>query len=327
MSAWSVWVLLGGIALADPATHHAWFDKSRRAEAQGRFEEAVQACRASIAAWPSGPRGAACERLTQRLERRRDADGGFAGLIRLHDVRFRHRDADPSTLRDEIRALYSLGSLSPVLRAELEIWLASDALQRLQRPSDALPYTTAAYDRLDQLDQEEPLRRRVVELHALALARLGQLEQAREVEDAIRLPTLAPRPTPVQRVAIEAQRLRLATIAAGVLATGLVLATPLAVATVRARPRAIPLGVLALSVPIGGAGLLSEGWSHGAGAAIPWLWLGATGIHLLSALALIRLASAPPLLRSVARLVALSATLAVGYLALYLTESLAWVGG
>lgn len=317
--------LLCGAAHADPAHHLASSDASRRAESEGRFGEAVASCLAALEAQPDGPRSGSCAARIQRLERRRDADGSFTGSSRLHRVRAGYRDADPDALRSEVRALYGLESLAPVVRAEVELWLASDALHRLERPAEALPYTTAAHDRLAQLDQEEALQRSVVQLHALVLARLGQLQRAEAVEQAIRLPTSAPRPTPVQQVATAQRQRDLAWACAGVLATATTLSLPPALAGLKIRPRPLPLGVIALGVPICGAGLLAEAWARGAGAAIPWLLLGSVGIHLLSAAALSAL-SAAPLLRGVARLVALSATLATGYLALYLTGTLGWVG-
>jgi hypothetical protein len=323
------WMLLGALAwAAPPATpadaHLDLFREARDAETELRFDDAVQACAEALEVLPDGPRAPTCERRLSFLEARRDADGSFASWTLLQDVRGRARTEDRSLLRDELRRVYGREAVSEVVRAELEVWLARDALDRLDDPTQALPYTRSMYAEVDRLD-EPRLRQQAVQLHATTLARLGRVDEAHAVEQDIRIPSTAPRPTPVQQVVRNRWQAAAAVGCALVVGVFVLVGLPLSWRGWSARPRPLPTGVIAIGVGTGGAGLLAAGWATGAGSAVPWMLAAFLAIHLVSAGALHAWRRWPPG-RAGLRVLAAAATLATGYLALYGTGTLSWVG-
>lgn len=320
--------LLLALTLAGPAQepgdavarHRALAAQATAAERAGDAATAVAACTAALELLPDGPRALHCADRLAWLEARRDADGGFAGWGALDRVRKGYGEVDDGTRREAVLALLAGEGLSEATRAEAALWLAADALDRLEDPELALASTREVHARRDDL--EDALRTRAVLLHAGALARLGRLDEALEVEREVRVVAAAPRLTPVEVEARRQRREGLAALAWGVVAAFALVATPLAALGLR-RPRA-PVGLVPLLLLCGLTWLLVDLRDETAGAGLPAMTGGFVLLHVVAALA--RGAAEARWLRALLAALAASATVAVGWLALYATNTLGWVG-
>lgn len=301
------------------AQHLARHEAAVRAERDQRFGDAVTACQEAIRLLPDGPRSRRCADRLTHLEARRDADGGFDGWATLETVRAQWRHVDPEASRATVLALTTTEGISETVRAEALVWLAADALDRRGDPDAALAATKALY--ADRGDLEPAVWRGLVGVHARALAALGRYEEALAAEDEIRIDAPAPRPTPVERLQWADTRVQLTKGAWGLLAAFGILVGGW---TLWARPpRVTPLGLVPLIVGGGATWLLAERWSHGAGDAIPWMVLGWSIVHLLTAPA--QRAATSAMGRGVLGVGAALATLAVAWVALFHTATLPWV--
>lgn len=314
------WVLVAG--LAAPTVHEALAAEAAAAETQNRWARARTACRAAIDADPTGPRALWCRRRLDFMDAREDPGGGFAAFTRLEALRREAIHGDPAAVRAGLLDLLGAEGVSPTVRAGAVLWLADDALDRLDDPGLALSLTGAAYADRAVLPRSE--HGRLVQLHARALAEAGRLDEARAVEDEIRVASGAPRPTVVEGIAREQGRAREARVAWGALGVFAVLAAPSAARGVRGLPR--PDGLVLLAGTLLATWAIAEAWAEGAGAALPWMAPGLALVHLTSLAARAGLAPERRVLRVLVSVAAVPATLAVGYLALLHTDTLPWIG-
>lgn len=315
------WLLLALVARGqtpDNALLGEALDAARRGDPAAEH----LACAQIVAAGPHDR----CARRLAWLDARRDGEGSLTLLARLEQVRLRWRDQPPEVSRAEVEAVFDQAPPG-ALRADAGIWLARDALGRLNDPDLTLTHTRPLLDvdlaqgaPLDPTERDR-LRRQAVGLHSRALAKLNRTEEAVRVEAEIRVPSQAPRLSPVEQIARERRLGQVASLAWGAVGTFLLVALPVAV---RARriPQGLPLGLIPLWIGCGGTWFLAESWAAGAGAALPWMTGGLTAIHLVSFAALSRPRVGAPVIRLLSAL----ASLAVVFLALYRTQTLAWVG-
>ncbi len=287
----------------------------RAAEAELRLDDALVACGACAEA--PGPRSAWCGARVGRLLARTDADGGLATLTALEGVRARWSQGDPDALRAEVDALAGRAGLAPTLAAELAIWRATDSRRRLDDADGALAITAAAWPAPPGVDPS--VVRLLGGLHAGLLAEGGQLDAARAVEAAVRVPVAegAARPTRVDQVVAGRWRRWGAAVSAAALLAFAAIAGPLA----WRGERRWPLGLIPLVAGVAAAMAVTAWWAPGEGGALPWIGAGWVAVHLVSARALAR-GRWRPVLRGAAAL----ATLAVAYLVLWWRSELGWVG-
>ena len=315
-------VALCSLAFAAPRDlHQERFEAARAAETDGRFDDAVADCRQAVAAAPTGPRTPNCQRRIAFLEARRDLDGTFRTWSALESVRRRWRTDDQGVLAAEVDALRPSAL---AVRAEVAIWIARDALSRRDDPAAALAATDLVYADSAAFVAENALWRQVVELRAVSLARLGQVDAAREVEAAVKFEAPgAERPTAVDQVVLARRREVLAWFSwASVLLFGSA-GLPLAVRGLRLRP--VPRGLVPVGVAGIGTWLVATGWDSSAAVGVPRMIAGLAGVHIVSLGALLALRERPRVQWAM-RLAAALASVAVGYLALWSTGTLPWVG-
>jgi len=286
------------------------------------FEAAVAACNEVVALDPQGVRAPSCRRRIAAWEARRDRDGQFTGWAALSRVRRTHRQRGPAAGRADLEALIDARPLSPAVEAEVGIWLARDALDRLGDPRLALE--NVARGLAHEATHEGALANQLLSVRALALAASGSERAALETE-ALARGDVRQR-SPVERRIRDRWRRRLTWAAGGIFAAAVLAGFPLAVAGWwRARPA--PWGLLPIGVAATGAWLIAEGWSAGAGAAA--LVGGAlfTCVHLLvlGVHAWLREGRRARYLPWV-RVGAVVATAAAFWLAIASTESFPWMG-
>ncbi|MEZ4241737.1 MAG: hypothetical protein R3F59_37435 [Myxococcota bacterium] len=301
----------------------AVFAEARRAEADQRYAEAVALCHEVVDAAPDGGRAPTCARRIAFLERRRDADGAFAGWTTLERVRATWRGAaERAALLAQVAAVADDPGVAAVVRAEAAGWLAQQALDAGDA-ARAVAVTDGIVAR-GGLGDDPAVERQVRTVRALALATLGRDAEAVATEAPIRVPVddAAHRPTPVEQLVAERRR-RWAAWAAGAVLAGFGVAAAAAVARAPRVRTPWPAGLAVVLLGVGGAGALAAGWDAAAGAPVPWLAAGLGGVHVVALLALIRLEGRA---RAAMRVGAALATLAAGWLALWWTGSTAWVG-
>lgn len=310
-------------AWAGDAEHDAAFRAAREAEATGHYEEAIAACTRALAEAPSGARAPSCTRRNAFLSRRRDTDGGFAGWTALEEVRRGFRTLEPEVARARVAQIAESPVTSDVLRAEVAVWLAREALGRGE-PERALGFTESVREL--PLSDDPPVAAQVGELHAVALAELGRDAEAAVAEARVRVQVdpSAARLTPVETIWRDRRQTRLA-VGSGVALVGFAaLSLVPAWRSVRAA-RLAPHGLVPLALAAGVLGGLVWLREPSVGSVVLWMFLAFSGLHLLSAAAL-RSVRTRPGVASV-RLGAALATFAAGYLVLWYTGTLMWVGG
>ena len=164
--------------------------------------------------------------------------------------------------------------------------------------------------------------RQVTSLHAEVLAKLGRVDEARSVEERIKVATEAPRPTAVDQQVQARRRDRLA-VASGVgLGVFGVVGLPLAALGWRREPRPTPWGLLPLLVLGLGAGAIAELYTAGGGRAVPPLVALFVVLHLVAAGGMRQIGAERPALRVAFGLLAALATLGGAFLVLWQQGSL-----
>ncbi len=312
--------LLLALAHADDVVtrHQDLAAASTRAELDHDYAAALKACTEALTLLPEGPRSERCRARVTHLALRQDADGSWQGWRELETIRAAYGRVDDSARRAQVIALLSQEGVADATRAEAALWLAADSLERRQDATEALAATTPVY--ADRSRLEPAQRTRAVMLHAAALAKLGRVDEALQVEDEVRVASAAPRLTPVEREARRQQQQAMVGVAWGAVALFAGVAAPRAA---RSRPLRVPAGlglVLGLGVL---TALLVNLRDDSAGAALPAMGLGFGLIHLVAAPAR---AGAPAPVRALLTVLGVAATLAVAYLALHATNTLGWVG-
>lgn len=307
-----VLLLTALLALAAPdgdalAQHMAAAERAATAEKDRDWAAAVTACQAAIEVLPTGPRAARCERRIVWFDARRDADGGFDVWSQLDVVRRDTWKTDPDGARTAVTGLRDSADATPLLRAEAGLWLADDALTRLQDPGLALTDTTPLHDTRAALDDEH--RRDVTLTHALALARAGKTAEAAAVEAEATVPG-NPRTTPVGQEQERARRERVRQ--ASWASIGLFVAAGLTGAW-RSTGTPRPWGLLPAGLGVLGAWAIADAWDPGTGDAMASFAPAVVGIHLLSARA--QRGTQAPAGRFVLGLLAFLASFAAAWLA------------
>lgn len=292
---------------------------AKQAEAQLDLEVAAQACTLAIELLPSGPRAGACRERLLAFAARRDTDGGFAGWVELERARQEASQVGLEATAARMRGLLAREGLAVESRVEALLWLAGHQLDRRADPAGAEALLRTAY--ADRQALSARLRTRVTQRYAEALAALGRAEEAALVEAEVRVADHgAPRRTPVEQIAHEAQVERARRAAWGCAAL-------FVAATARSAWRAPwsglrPWGLGLVLAGLTGAWVLVSGWERGAGDALLWMAAPLAAVHLLSAAAL---REASGWWAALVRLLAAGATIAVGLLALHHTNTLSWV--
>lgn len=307
----------------DPAAQEEAFRAARAAEGEGRWGEAARQYARALDASRRGGRTVAARQRLAWIEARRDAGGGFGGLEELQAARGAGSGAPGA--RERVERLFARGDLSSALRAEAGIWLAQDALERRGDPGAALAITRALWPGAAELPPE--VRGILARRHAEALAGTGRWEEARAVEAGALEPAVAAaaarsraeRLGPVDLMAREEARRRLALASWGALLAFGAVGGPLAWRGWRRRPRPLPWGFLPLLALVGLAGVLVELYEPSSGRAFPALAAAAAGIHGVAAGAGIEARARPPgatrrALRLGLGLLAAAATLGAAYL-------------
>jgi hypothetical protein len=332
----AAWLAASPALSASPTAGDSALAAARAAERARNYQEAFGIWTELERSDPSGPHALTARTRREELALRRDLDGGFAGLSTLESVRAARAAGLPGSPRPAegaVAALVESASSSPVLRAEALLWLASEARSRGDH-AGALAHTTRAWE--SRLGLPEALQRRLRIAHARALADLGRVPEAEEVEAGpiATSPGLRPgspdRQGPAARARARLLHERLGRAGDLGLLVFLALAAPFVPAGLR-RPRPAPLGAaLLLALLLGSALLL---WASQAEALA---WLGAFSalallLHGVSAAALLGSQRVPRREgRWAGRLMpwlAAWATLGAAHAAGRLTESLWIVGG
>lgn len=291
--------------------------QARTAEKDGEYARAIELCQGAIDALPTGHRTPHCRERIAFLEARRDTDGDFGGWGELEAVRTEYRTLGPQAAADRVGDLLDRDDLSEITRVEGTLWLARDALDRLDDPERAMQLTEPLLE-----SHQGELRKKVVGLHAIALARTGELEQAAAVEREIRVqdPESAVRATPVEEVARARLEAVLQVGALGGMGVFGAVVLPLA-ARAREAPFS-PWGLVPIGVACGGAWGIAELWARGAGQAVPWMFAGFAAVYLLVSRALYGRDDWTGL---AVRVLAVVAVGSVALLALIRTNTLRWV--
>lgn len=291
----ALWV---GIALAGTA------EDCRAANLSRAFPAMSAACAACAA--EAGPRAGWCAERAAWVAARRDPDGGYAGVATLAAARA--APADPA-MEQRIVALEADTHAGVVVRAEAALWLASRWAER--DPAAAAAIASRWLDVALPPDVYRPL----VQVASLSLVATGDVPAARALEQRVRVAPESRTRSPVEAAILARQVTTSAWVAAGIAGAWALAAAPLAV---RVQPR-FSWGFAAISLFGAVAWRIAESWDPGAGAALPWAVAGWAAIHGLSGAAL--QAEAPAAWRLGIRVGAGLATLAVGWLALYATDT------
>ncbi|MCB9665740.1 MAG: hypothetical protein H6732_16650 [Alphaproteobacteria bacterium] len=316
----TAWLAAAGATGDDPLEAHLEAaERSLRAESTGTASVVWEGCTQAIAALPEGPRAPRCRERLAFLDLRRDADGSWRSWDALEATRRAYRHLDPETARRRVVDLLAAEGVGPMVAAEATLWLALDSLDRRRDATEALRLTDAAWPDRHALDAH--VRQRLVLTRAQALATLGRHAEALEVEAEVRVADGGTRRGPAEEVARRQLEARLTTASWVTLGAFLVVTTPLAIRRRRAWP--MPAGLVPLVGGTGAAWLLAEGWSEGAGAALPRMGLGFVAIHLLTLAG--RTAPAAAAWRALVSLGSALATVAVAWLALESTQGIGWV--
>jgi hypothetical protein len=323
-----MWVLFVGWVLAAPSDsvavsdHLDLYEVARQADASGDYTLAYQSCTASILADPDGSRVQTCRRRLQWIDARRSEGGSLTELEAIQSVRMRYTKLDPDAARTQVLSLSQQAGLSPLMSAELAVWLARDALNRLGDPERSITHVEGVWTQ--RLTLPQTTQREVGWTLATALATAGQYDRSRQVEESILVPATPHRPLIADRTRQEERRRLAGFLSAAILMLFGLFTIPPVLRGWKNWRAARPRGLLILGVGFVGAALLSHQWEPGSGAAIPWFALGACLIHMWTLAAL-----ESPTARHMklgTRTGAFLATLALGYLALYWTQTLTWVG-
>ena len=195
-------------------------------------------------------------------------------------------------------------------------------LNRLGDPQRSIAYLEGVWARRDTLPQTT--QREVGWMFATALAAAGQYEESRKIEEVTLLPATQDSPQIADRTRKEERRRLAGFLSAAILMLYGLLTTPLVLRGWQNWRGARPRGLLILGVGFAGAALLSHQWERGSAAAIPWIALGACLTHVWTLAALQSPTSLS--MKRWTRAGAFLATFALGYLALYWTQTLTWVG-
>ncbi|MEQ1570455.1 MAG: hypothetical protein ABMA64_32780 [Myxococcota bacterium] len=300
-------------ALAAEPEADALLAASRAAEADGRWDDAVAACREVVQRWPHGPRADPCARRSAALERRRDPDGTFRSWAALEGV----RRTRPGDARAQVEGLWADRAAAEVVRAEAAVWLAREELER----DASLALVHAEPWLRDPVPDEPALTRELRQLAAEALARVGRFDDAHAVEDEVKVPAApeAARLTAVDRVAQERSRRSGAWAAGGAVVVFAGVAGP----AVKPR-RFVPVGLVPLGIAVAGAAALIAPWEPRLVPVVVGIGAANAAVYAVSALALS--AAERPGWRAAIRLAAVGATFGVGYLGLWATGNLGAAG-
>ena len=282
-------------------------------ERQGAFEDATRACQMSRQVSPNGPFAGKCTRLIEHLAPLADDDGAYDGWRAVtHALDNAHVMGREAT-RTSLVTVRAMEQTSPMVQWEIDLWLAHDDRTRLSRPEAALQRLTPHRDTRHTLDERR--RRDLIAETTAALSALKRFEEASALEAEVRLDANWPRLPPVEQAQRRERQMRVTPLASAILGIFTISTLPY-VASLRRHPK-VPWGLL----PIAGLGLgtwwLAEGWAEGAGDGVPRMVLGLCLVHLLTL-------AAPQ--RRWRQLLAVLATLAVGYLSLATTQTLDWIG-
>lgn len=302
---------LPGVALASPADVQV--RAARELEQQLRFDDALRAWRAAAEADGTARQAEVAATSIQRLEARRDADGGFEGLRALERAR---RGSAPGAVETVLEVWEDDGTAPPV-RLDAGIWLASRALEH-GRGEDALELTSTLWTR----HRDGPAAVRVADVHARALVKAGRLDEAERVEAAVS-PVTAPWSL-AQQGRLERRRRVMAALSVVGLLGFLGLALAPSTRAARRRPLPLPVGLLPVALLAGGAALLAQLWEPGLGEPLLQLGLLLGILHVLAALALS--GEGRPRVRLALRGLAAWATLGLAFLVLDRASLLGWVG-
>jgi len=254
--------LMAGTLLAQGGEMEEAFASAVVSERALDFPGAVRACSLVVQADAGGARAASCARRIEAWESLRDPSGGFVGLVTLEHVRRTHLERGGDAGRTDLNRLVAGGDMSPALEAEVAIWLARDALERLGDGPLAIEQADRALARQEGVD---PARiGQLVSLRARALVETGALAAAREAEQDVRVGSTR---LSVVEAAILTRRRRQVTGLAGIgLGAFLVMGLPLAASEAR-RQWPVLWGLLPIGVGTLGAFWIAERWEPGAGRA------------------------------------------------------------
>lgn len=307
-----IWVVAAAYA-DDP---DALLRRARAAESAGDPAAAVVACEELVARWPDEPRAATCARRLAILARRRDADGSLRAWTELEDVRLRRAELGDAA-RARVEALWAAPGTPEVVRAEAAAWLAREELAA--DPAQVLVHTDPWRDR--DVPDEPELTRRLRQLAAEALATLGRDDEARALQERVRVavgPTSG-RATPVDAILRDRRQRQGAWAAGASVAAFLALAAP----GIRELKGLSPWGLAPLSLATLGAAALCWAWSWRVAVAVLASGPALAAVHALAAGGLRRATGAR---RGALRIAAGAASAGVLYGALWAAGELAWLG-
>lgn len=315
-------LILGALAApgGEPLTAHLEAHAAAKAaESALDLETATRACTLAVELLPNGPRAEACRERLAAFEARRDLDGTYAGWVDLERARQEAGRVGLEATAERIRGILTREGLAAESRVEALLWLAGHELDRQGDPAAAEALLRTAY--ADRAGLPPRLRTRVTQRYAESLAALGRTEEAAGIEAEVRVADHgAPRRTPVEQIAYAARIEQARAAAWGLSAVFVLVTAPSAWSSPWQRLR--PWGLALLGAGLVGTWILSSGWEEGAGDALIWMAPALAAVHLLSAAAL---REAVGLRAAGLRLLAGGASVAVAFLALHHTGTLAWV--
>lgn len=322
---WTVFFQLCAAASPEPGgdtEHLRLFEFSRSAETRGEYPRAYRACSAAIMANPHGSRVPYCSRRLAWMDARRSTGGSLDALEAFQSIRARYTTLGREASKQQVLVLDERTDLSATLASDVRLWLARDALNHGPDPEQAVAHLEPLWQRRGTLP--EASAREVGLVFSNALAAAGRLERSREVESTLRTPDTENTMSITERYETLQRRRDLGLLSGVCIALYGVLSTPAFLRGLPLLRRVRPIGVVILGVACAGAALLTYQWEPGSGASLIWLLLGASVMHIwtLAALQHPHKNRRPRWIRAGAFV----STVGLGYLALYCTDTLMWVG-
>ena len=323
-----MWALFFQLCAAAPPDsdgrpeHLRLFEVSRSAESTGDYELAYRACSAALMADPQGPRVPYCGRRLAWMDARRSGGGTLEALELFQSIRTGYAALGRDTARQQVLALEQREQLSPTLTSDVRLWLARDLLNHDVDPAAAAGHLEPLWQQRETLPRESA--REVGLVLSKALAAAGDFDRSKQVESSLRKSDTLNSGSIAERYQTLQRRRVLGIVSAGSIALYSVLSAP---AFFRGWPQlwgARPVGLVVVFVACAGAAILSHQWEPGSGASVIWIALGSCLIHVWT-LAVLQ-PSRSNQGHGWVRLGAFFSTLGLGYLALYWTDTLMWVG-
>lgn len=299
-------VALPGAAASPIEEQRALVARARALESTGDPAGAVILWQEALRLDPAGPHGPQAAGRVAWLLARQDADGTFATLHALEAAR--RGDSDQAVA---VLGLAARPGVSLTMRADVAVWRAVGLLAGGDA-AGALAATDAVWHERAGLATET--RALLVRHRAMALARLGRLEEATAVEAEILTVTDRARPGEAAKELVERRRARLGVVAWAVLGAWGTAACLGAWWNRKHLRHLRPWGLVPLVLLLAGTGVLLEAWSEGLGRPAGALVAGCAAVHALTAGAQ---AGAGRWVRLLLGLAAFAATLGTGYLVLW----------